>query len=79
MDDNNFNNSFLSSLSGIASLKELDLSNNNLNGSIHIQGKIIINLQMKIEECFVVIENVIFSISLISIVEIYANKFYHDF
>uniref|UniRef100_A0A7N2RF72 Uncharacterized protein n=1 Tax=Quercus lobata TaxID=97700 RepID=A0A7N2RF72_QUELO len=37
MDANDFNNSILSSLSGIASLKELDLSNNNLNGSIHIQ------------------------------------------
>ncbi|KAK4591768.1 hypothetical protein RGQ29_016278 [Quercus rubra] len=37
LDDNNFNNSILQSLNGIASLKELDLSNNNLNGSIHIK------------------------------------------
>nr|POE60298.1 putative inactive leucine-rich repeat receptor kinase xiao [Quercus suber] len=38
LDGNNFNNSILSSLSGIASLKELDLSSNNLNGSTHIKG-----------------------------------------
>nr|POE85713.1 putative inactive leucine-rich repeat receptor kinase xiao [Quercus suber] len=37
LDDNNFNHSILQSVSGIASLKELDLSNNNLNGSIHIK------------------------------------------
>nr|POE80222.1 lrr receptor-like serine/threonine-protein kinase gso1 [Quercus suber] len=37
LDYNNFNHSILQSLSGIASLKELDLSNNNLNGSIHIK------------------------------------------
>ncbi|XP_030962419.1 receptor-like protein 56 isoform X1 [Quercus lobata] len=37
LDDNNFNHSILQSLSGIASLKELDLSYNNLNGSIHIK------------------------------------------
>ncbi|XP_050284164.1 receptor-like protein 15 isoform X2 [Quercus robur] len=38
LESNNFNNSVFSSLSGIASLKELDFSDNNLNGSIHIQG-----------------------------------------
>uniref|UniRef100_A0A7N2LC59 Leucine-rich repeat-containing N-terminal plant-type domain-containing protein n=1 Tax=Quercus lobata TaxID=97700 RepID=A0A7N2LC59_QUELO len=37
LESNNFNNSVFSSLSGIASLKELDFSVNNLNGSIHIQ------------------------------------------
>ncbi|KAK7856978.1 receptor-like protein 15 [Quercus suber] len=37
LDDDNFNNSILQSLSGIASLKELRLSRNNLNGSIHIK------------------------------------------
>ena len=55
LDGNNFNHSILQSLSGIASLKELDLSYNNLlskrkcynnlNGSIHIKGKTLINLQ----------------------------------
>ncbi|KAK7855689.1 receptor-like protein 15 [Quercus suber] len=37
LDGNSFNNSILSSLSGIASLKELYLGSNNLNGSIPIQ------------------------------------------
>nr|XP_023877164.1 LRR receptor-like serine/threonine-protein kinase GSO1 [Quercus suber] len=44
--ENNFNNSILQSLSGIASLKELDLSYNNLNGSIHIKEfKVFSNLE----------------------------------
>ncbi|XP_050284092.1 receptor-like protein 13 isoform X8 [Quercus robur] len=34
--NNNFNNNILSSLSGISSLKILDLSDNKLNGSFHI-------------------------------------------
>nr|POE85707.1 hypothetical protein CFP56_35827 [Quercus suber] len=37
LDGNYFNNYTLQSLSGIASLKELDLNNNNLNGAIHIK------------------------------------------
>ncbi|XP_050284086.1 receptor like protein 21-like isoform X3 [Quercus robur] len=36
--NNNFNNNILSSLSGISSLKILDLSDNKLNGSFHIPG-----------------------------------------
>ena len=48
LDHNNFNHSILQSLSGIASLKELYLSGNNLNGSIHINGKTLINLQRNI-------------------------------
>ena len=48
LDGNNFNHSILQSLSGIASLKELDLSYKNLNGSIHIKGKTLINLQRNI-------------------------------
>ncbi|KAK7816926.1 receptor-like protein 13 [Quercus suber] len=37
LDGNYFNNYTLQSLSGIASLKELDLNNNNLNGAIHVK------------------------------------------
>nr|XP_023927877.1 probable LRR receptor-like serine/threonine-protein kinase At4g36180 [Quercus suber] len=49
LDSNNFNNSILSSLSGIASLKELYLGYNNLNGSIPIQGFERFSLLSKLE------------------------------
>ena len=78
---NNFNNSILQSLNGIASLKELDLSCNNLNGSIHIKGKTLINLQRNIigSVSCMLIEHVTFLISLLSINDIYATKIHPFF
>ena len=38
LDGNNFNNSILSSLKGLSSLKYLDLGGNQLQGSINMKG-----------------------------------------
>jgi len=38
LDDNNFNNSILSSLTGLSSLKYLHLDGNQLQGSINMKG-----------------------------------------
>ena len=77
---NYFNNNILSSLSGIASLKELYLEGNDFNGSIQGKpfGKILINLQRN-EECLILeCVNFLVSLQLIYLTKVNQSKLFES-